>query len=104
MPGGPHPILAGLLTLAACACLGAFTAAAAPAQSCAPKATGAKILRSPNLNDVDPSWVPPAFIGTSWSLVEIRRDGAFLSGRLVNPRGGVQAGRVFVLASEWDCG
>ena len=53
---------------------------------------------------VDPSWAPPAFIGTSWSLVEISRDGAFLSGRLANPRGGIQAGRVFVLASEWDCG
>jgi hypothetical protein len=92
MPGGPRPILAAFLMLAAFACLAAFTAAAAPAQSCAPKATGAKILRSTNVNDVDPSWAPPAFIGTSWSLVEIRRDGAFLSGRLANPRGGFRPG------------
>ena len=30
--------------------------------------------------------------------------GPFLSGVLVNPRGGVLPGRVFVIASEWDCG
>ena len=47
------------------------------AQSCAPKATGAKILRTKNLKDVDPNWAPPAFIGTSWSLIEIKREGNF---------------------------
>jgi hypothetical protein len=30
--------------------------------------------------------------------------GPFLSGVLVNPRGGVLPGPVFVIASEWDCG
>ena len=63
----------------------------------------AKILRTKNINDVDPHWAPPAFIGTSWSLIETRQ-GPFLSGVLVNPRGGVLPGRVFVIASEWDCG
>ena len=46
----------------------------------------------------------PAFIGTSWSLIETRHEGEFLSGVLVNPRGGVLPGRVFVIANEWDCG
>jgi hypothetical protein len=44
------------------------------------------------------------FIGTSWSLIEIKREGRFLRGRLVDPRGGIQRGRVFVIASELDCG
>ncbi|MGZ3290609.1 MAG: hypothetical protein ACXU84_18115 [Xanthobacteraceae bacterium] len=73
-------------------------------QSCAPKTNAAKILRTKNINDVDPHWAPPAFIGTSWSLIETRQEGPFLSGVLVNPRGGVLPGRVFVIASEWDCG
>ena len=73
-------------------------------QSCAPKTNAAKILRTKNVNDVDPNWAPPAFIGTSWSLIETRHEGEFLSGVLVNPRGGVLPGRVFVIANEWDCG
>jgi hypothetical protein len=56
------------------------------------------------VNDVDPNWAPPAFIGTSWSLIEITKEGEFLSGVLVNPRGGARPGRVFVIANEWDCG
>ena len=50
------------------------------------------------------NWAPPAFIGTSWSLIETRQEGEFLTGVLVNPRGGVLPGRVFVIANEWDCG
>ena len=73
-------------------------------QSCAPRTNAAKILRSTNVTDVDPNWAPPAFIGTSWSLIETRQEGEFLSGVLVNPRGGVQPGRAFVIANEWDCG
>ncbi len=46
----------------------------------------------------------PAFIGTSWSLIETRQEGEFLSGVLVNPRGGVLPGRIYVIANEWDCG
>jgi hypothetical protein len=48
--------------------------------------------------------VPPAFIGTSWSLIETKQEGRFLRGRLVSPPGGIQRGRVFVIANEWDCG
>ena len=88
------------LLLFLCACV--ITAQAQ--QSCAPKTSAAKILRTKNVNDVDPNWAPPAFIGTSWSLIETRQEGEFLSGVLVNPRGGVQPGRAFVIANEWDCG
>ena len=92
------------LGLVICACPPASAVTAPVAQSCAPKATGTKILRTKNVNDVDPNWAPTAFIGTSWSLIEVKREGRFLRGRLVDPRGGIQRGRVFVIASEWDCG
>jgi hypothetical protein len=92
------------LGLVICACPPASAVTAPVAQSCAPKATGAKILRTKNVNDVDPNWAPPAFIGTSWSLIEVKREGRFLRGRLADPRGRIQRGRVFVIASEWDCG
>src|SRR6478672_8947617 len=88
----------------ACACVALSSLPARAEQSCAPKTNTAKILRTKNVNDVDPNWAPPAFIGTSWSLIETRQEGEFLSGVLVNPRGGVQPGRAFVIANEWDCG
>jgi hypothetical protein len=92
------------LGLVICAGPPASAVTAPVAQSCAPKATGAKILRTKNVKDVDPNWAPPAFIGTSWSLIEVKREGRFLRGQLVDPRGGIQRGRVFVIASEWDWG
>jgi hypothetical protein len=98
-----RPIICSL-ALIICACPPASAVTAPVAQGCAPKATGAKILRTKNVKDVDPNWAPPAVIGTSWSLIEVRREGRFLRGRLVNPRGGIQPGRVFVIAREWDCG
>ena len=87
-----------------CASLMTSSLAARAEQSCAPKTNAAKILRTKNVNDVDPNWAPPSFIGTSWSLIETRQEGVFLSGVLVNPRGNALPGRVFVIASEWDCG
>ena len=92
------------LGLAACACVVASLITVRAEQSCAPKTNAAKILRTKNVNDVDPNWAPPAFIGLSWSLIETKQEGIFLSGVLVNPRGGILPGRVFVIASEWDCG
>lgn len=92
------------LPLLVCASLMTSSLAARAEQSCAPKTNAAKILRTKNVNDVDPNWAPPAFIGTSWSLIETRQEGEFLSGVLVNPRGNALPGRVFVIASEWDCG
>jgi hypothetical protein len=92
------------LLLFVCASVMASAITAQAQQSCAPKTNAAKILRTKNVNDIDPNWTPPAFIGTSWSLIETRQEGEFLSGVLVNPRGGTLPGRVFVIASEWDCG
>jgi hypothetical protein len=96
--------VACLLGLVACACVAACSVTVQAAQSCAPKTTAAKILRTTNIDDVDPNWASPAHIGLSWSLIETKREGMFVSGVLVSPRGGVQPGRVFVIASEWDCG
>ena len=92
------------IALLACAFVALSSLPARAEQSCAPKTNATKILRTKNVNDVDPNWAPPAFIGTSWSLIETRQEGEFLSGVLVNPRGGVLPGRVYVIANEWDCG
>ena len=105
--GKDSPIMrtvAWSLGLVACACVAASVVTVQAAQSCAPKTTAAKILRTANVNDVDPNWAPPALIGLSWSLIETKREGMFMSGVLVSPRGGVGPGRIFVIASEWDCG
>ena len=99
-----HLIVGWPIALLACASVALSSPPARAEQSCAPKTNAAKVLRSKNVNDVDPNWAPPAFIGTSWSLIETRHEGEFLSGVLVNPRGGVLPGRVFVIANEWDCG
>jgi hypothetical protein len=99
-----HLIVGWPIALLACACVALSSLPARAEQSCAPKTNAAKILRTKNVNDVDPNWAPPAFIGTSWSLIETRQEGEFLSGVLVNPRGGVLPGRVYVIANEWDCG
>jgi hypothetical protein len=99
-----HLIVGWPIALLACASVALSSLPARAEQSCAPKTNAAKILRTKNVNDVDPNWAPPAFIGTSWSLIETRQEGEFLSGVLVNPRGGVLPGRVYVIANEWDCG
>ena len=99
-----HLIVGWPIALLACACVALSSLPARAEQSCAPKTNAAKILRTKNVNDVDPNWAPPAFIGTSWSLIETRQEGEFLTGVLVNPRGGVLPGRVFVIANEWDFG
>jgi hypothetical protein len=93
--------------IAAVACLVlTLPASMAPAEeslSCAPRLNEAKILQSKDINDIHPDWRPPAYIGLSWSLTSVKREGDFLSGVLVSPRGGSQRGRVYVMASEWDC-
>lgn len=81
-----------------------FSAVAAEADvTCAPNREGAKILRTPDFNDIHPQWRLPNSIGTSWSLIRMSREGVFLRGQLVSPRGGIQRYRVFVIASEWTC-
>jgi hypothetical protein len=88
--------------------LGLFAArlAAAPpafaAKSCSPNVVGAKMLASKNVEDTHPEWVG-ASIGLGWSLVDVRREGEFLSGAPVTTRGGKLKYRVYVLAREWSC-
>jgi hypothetical protein len=96
MGGKDWLLVAGILLVSSIAPLSAE-------QQCVPKEAGAKILRTPNIADMHPDWMPPAAVGTSWSLARVKRERSFLSGTLVSPRGGVQPGRVFVLPNEWNC-
>ena len=64
--------VAWALPFLVCASVMTSSLAARAEQSCAPKTNAAKILRTKNVNDVDPNWAPPAFIGTSWSLIETK--------------------------------
>ncbi len=79
----------------------------AAAVSCSPKFPGARVLSAPVIGALARDWAPPNKIGTSWSLVDAKREERggteFVSASLVSPRGGQIPGRVFVVASEWDC-
>jgi hypothetical protein len=80
----------------------------ASGEQCAPKSTGAHVVKSPDPNDTNPDWTG-SYIGTSWTLVvenTITSDAGtvYKSGHLVSPRGGHQPEMVFVIASEWECG
>jgi hypothetical protein len=68
------------------------------AESCTPKSEQGKVLRSKDIKDID------SYVGSAWSLTNIRREGNFLSGVLITPRQNVGTKRVFVIADEWDCG
>jgi hypothetical protein len=75
--------------------------------SCAPKDVTARILKSPNPNDVASHWSGESRIGLSWSFI-VRRSlktegGAFLQGDLISPRGGITDRNVFILENEWNC-
>src|SRR5262249_25278986 len=74
---------------------------------CAPKTNTARILTSPNPNDVHPDWRGEGYIGLSWSLRPKRyvksNTGTYLEGELVSPRGGTWSDSVFVLLDEWQC-
>lgn len=78
------------------------------ARSCTPVDNSARILRSPNPNDLHPDWKGEAYVGLSWSLrvtgSSVRSDtGSYLRGDLVSPRGGVINKGVYVVAREWEC-
>ncbi|MFH1796725.1 MAG: hypothetical protein ABIK36_19400 [Pseudomonadota bacterium] len=83
-------------------------AAPALAATCAPVSTDARILSSPNYDDIHPDWSDGSRIGLSWSLdhlgEEEGEDGEwYLIGDLIDPRGNVAAESVFVSAMEWEC-
>jgi len=73
------------------------------APRCNPKMSGARILNSPDINDVHSDWIPPNAVGTGWSLDTLTHHGPFLSGTLYSSRGTPQPGRIYVIANEWDC-
>jgi hypothetical protein len=74
---------------------------------CVPKAPTARLLQSPNPNDIDLSWRGESRIGTSWTFIRdqtVKTDIAvYFVGQLVSPRGGVQKKPIFILPDEWNC-
>ena len=74
------------------------------ALECTANDTSARILASPNPDDVHPDWGDGSTIGLSWTF-EGRAvgDGDFLKGKLISPRGDVANTGVYILANEWDC-
>lgn len=90
-----------VLILAA-ACL--LSPGLALAMQCTPGDTSAKILASPDADDIHPDWGDGSTIGLSWTF-EGRAigNGDYLKGKLISPRGDVANTGVFILADEWDC-
>jgi len=74
------------------------------ALQCTPNDASARILASPNPNDLDPDWSGETTIGLSWTF-EGRAigDGDYLKGKLISPRGDVANAGIFILSDEWDC-
>jgi TPR repeat protein/uncharacterized protein YecT (DUF1311 family) len=76
---------------------------------CSPKDNTARILKTPNPNDLAEGWKGESRIGTSWSFFPRRyvntniENGVYLQGDLISPRGGVTDKNVYVLFSEWIC-
>ena len=73
---------------------------------CTPKNLTARVLQSPNPNDIDPAWRGHSRIGSSSGFIQeasVKTEtGLYLVGGLVSPRGAVQR-PVFVLPDEWNC-
>ena len=79
----------------------------AAADWCHPKDKTARVLQSPNPNDLHPDWRGESYIGTGWALApgrSVTADGVFyIEGGLYSPRGGLVAPKIYVLRNEWDC-
>src|SRR5262249_16833183 len=90
--------ISSLMRLVLCVGLAWSVLPAQAAETCTPKGDRGKILRSKDANDID------SYVGSAWSLINVRRDGSFLSGTLVTPRQSTEQRRVFVIADEWTCG
>ena len=65
-----------------------------------------KILSSPNPKSIHPEW-KESEVGTSWSFFSTKKidnkDGVFLFGNLISPRGGVITKGCYIIYSEWEC-
>lgn len=82
--------------------------AAAAETMCNPISNAARILKTPNPNDIHPDWKGESYVGLSWGVRSngkaIRKDaGTFLKGNLISPRGGVVNKGIYIVASEWEC-
>jgi hypothetical protein len=84
-----------------------FSSTQASALSCNPRDVTARILKTPNPNDIHPDWQGGSNIGTAWTLSATGRvqsaTGTYLKGNLLSPRGGVINRGVFIMPAEWDC-
>jgi hypothetical protein len=91
-----------MIPILAAACL--LSPTLALAAECTPSDTSAKILASPNPDDLHPDWSDGSTIGLSWTF-EGRAIGSgdYLKGKLISPRGDVANTGVYILADEWDC-
>jgi hypothetical protein len=74
---------------------------------CVPKTNAARILQSPNPNDIDPSWRGESHVGTSSTFIQkgtvVDVVGLeYVKGDYISPRGGGEE-NVFILRVEWDC-
>lgn len=74
--------------------------------NCAPIDYNPKILSSPNPKSIHPEWKDNE-VGTSWSFLSTKKienkDGVFLFGNLISPRGGVITKGCYIIYSEWEC-
>jgi hypothetical protein len=75
------------------------------AMQCTPNDGSARILASPDPNDIHPDWSGESTIGLSWTFEgrAVAGDGDYLKGRLISPRGDVANEGIYILADEWDC-
>ena len=74
--------------------------------NCAPIDYNPKILSSPNPKSIHPDW-KGSEVGTSWGFFSTKKiknkDGIFLFGNLISPRGGVITKGCYIIYSEWEC-
>lgn len=75
------------------------------ALECTPNDASARILASPNPNDIHPDWSGESTIGLSWTFEghAIGDAGDYLKGKLISPRGDVANAGIYIMAKEWDC-
>jgi hypothetical protein len=73
---------------------------------CAPIDYNPKILSGPNPKSIHPKW-KESEIGESFSFFSTKKienkDGVFLFGNLISPRGAVIEEGCYIIYSEWDC-
>ena len=74
--------------------------------NCAPIDYNPKILSGPSTTSLHPDW-KESEVGTSWSFFSSKKienkEGVFLFGNLIDPKGGVMAKGCYIIFSEWDC-